>query len=35
MYTIIDFEDNISRLGKPLAYTRFENFWVGKEVLSK
>jgi DNA repair protein RadD len=25
--TIIDFADNISRLGKPLAYKRFHEFW--------
>lgn len=25
--TIIDFADNLLRLGKPLAYQRFHNFW--------
>ncbi|WP_282434523.1 DEAD/DEAH box helicase, partial [Desulfotomaculum copahuensis] len=25
---VIDFADNIKRLGKPLAYARFEEFWV-------
>jgi DNA repair protein RadD len=25
--TIIDFSDNIKRLGRPLAYTRFDSFW--------
>ncbi|WP_443139726.1 DEAD/DEAH box helicase [Piscibacillus sp. B03] len=28
--TVIDFSDNIKRLGKPLAYTRFESFWGGR-----
>ncbi len=29
--TIIDFADNILRLGKPLAHTRFEKFWTVEE----
>ncbi|WP_235988831.1 DEAD/DEAH box helicase [Aquibacillus kalidii] len=30
--TIIDFADNLLRLGKPLAYARFSGFWVQEEV---
>ncbi len=30
--TIIDFADNLLRLGKPLAYTRFEGFWGAEKV---
>ncbi|MDQ0352200.1 superfamily II DNA or RNA helicase [Alkalibacillus filiformis] len=29
---IIDFADNLMRLGKPLAYTRFEHFWGAQKV---
>jgi superfamily II DNA or RNA helicase len=29
--TIIDFADNIRRLGPPLAYKRFEDFWTEEE----
>ncbi|GAA0451282.1 DEAD/DEAH box helicase [Alkalibacillus silvisoli] len=29
---IIDFADNLMRLGKPLAYTRFEQFWGAEKV---
>ena len=30
--TIIDFADNLLRLGKPLAYTRFNEFWEREET---
>ncbi|MFC0560292.1 DEAD/DEAH box helicase [Halalkalibacter alkalisediminis] len=30
--TIIDFADNLLRLGKPLAYVRFSRFWENEEV---
>lgn len=29
---VIDFADNIHRLGPPLAYERFKNFWIGESV---
>lgn len=29
---VIDFADNILRLGPPLAYERFKNFWIREEV---
>lgn len=32
--TIIDFADNLHRLGKPLAYARFQHFWHQEEVSS-
>lgn len=30
--TIIDFADNLKRLGKPLAYARFSGFWESEQV---
>lgn len=30
--TIIDFADNIRRLGPPLAYARFKDFWTGEKT---
>jgi len=30
--TIIDFADNILRLGRPLSYQRFEGFWSAEET---
>ncbi|TVM00168.1 MAG: hypothetical protein CV087_15320 [Candidatus Brocadia sp. WS118] len=31
--TIIDFADNIQRLGPPLAYTRFKDFWSDEKTV--
>lgn len=33
--TIIDFAENLTRLGKPLAYRRFNEFWEGENVSSQ
>ncbi|UCZ53891.1 DEAD/DEAH box helicase [Bacillus shivajii] len=33
--TIIDFADNLHRLGKPLAYARFNGFWHNEEAETK